>query len=232
MNLLRGLRLVLDQQPAGAPQAPLPADGLPQINAFVEIAVNGDRRRRSVPVNAITPQRLITRGLPGLRPGDVADFLYTNDIGRFRFDTACVEAGPAEAAFALPAQIKTIESFANRRSAPRVPWLGPAQWRFAPQGEGYGTYLPASMMDVSSSGASIVVARSLREGAEVEVRFRLESERVVLAALSHVVRTTKLERSHKSVAGLRFVEIDPDAQRTLGEFVIEQQQARRERGVV
>jgi c-di-GMP-binding flagellar brake protein YcgR len=227
VNVLRSLGF--SSEPAASSAS---AQALPDVNGFVEIAINGDRRRTSVPVNDITATAVLTRGLAGLRAGDTADFLYTNQTGRYRFSTVCLHAERDEAGFALPAGIKTIESFANRRSAPRVPWLGSAQWRFAPGGRGYGKFLTASMMDISRGGASMVVARTLRPGLQVEVRFVLDPERAALMAISEVVRTTRLEKSFKNAAGIKFVDMGAEAQQMLGDFVRTAQAARRERGVV
>ncbi len=78
----------------------------------------------------------------------------------------------------------------------------------------------------------MVVARTLRPGLQVEVRFVLDPERAALMAISEVVRTTRLEKSFKNAAGIKFVDMGAEAQQMLGDFVRTAQAARRERGVV
>jgi hypothetical protein len=205
---------------------------LPLVNSFVEIALNGSRRSISVAINAIGDSSLTTRPLADVAPGNPADFVYTNDVGRFHFKTVCSRVDESETVFALPSAIKTVESFADRRSSARVPWLIPVEWRYAPDGAGYGDFLKASMMDVSRGGASLVVGRELKPGSQVEVRFTLKSKSEPFVELCHVVRAAKIETSDKNTAGIRFVRIDADDERMLSEFVNERQALRRERGVI
>lgn len=205
---------------------------LPLVNSFVEIALNGSRRSISVPIDAIDDNGLTTRQLADLRPGSSADFVYTNEVGRFHFKTVCSQVEESAAIFALPAEIKTIESFDDRRQSARVPWLIPVEWRYAPDGVGYGEFLKASMMDLSGGGASLVVGRELKPGSQVEVRFTLKSKTEPFVELCHVVRAAKIETSDKNAAGIRFVQIDAADERVLNEFVLERQALRRERGVI
>jgi len=205
---------------------------LPEVNAFVEIAIDGSSQRESVSINEINPNGVVTRHLAGLGPGVAADFLYTNAAGRFRFATVCAKVDATAAWFDFPTSIKTIESFANRRTAARVPWVIPVQWRYAPDGQGYGEFLTASLVDLSRGGASLVVGRELKAGAQVEVRFVLKSKTEPLVELCQVVRAAKIEKSDKNAAGIRFLEVDPADERILVDFVGEQQMLRRDRGVV
>jgi len=159
--ILRALGLV--RKPA--PPAINPLHGkLPEINAFVDIGVGGSLARESVPINAITPAEIVVRHLEGLDPGAAADFLYTNSSGRYRFRTVCTRVQGNEAYLALPDSIKTIEQFSARRNAERIPWVTQARWRYAPDGQGFGDYLPASMMDLSRGGASLVVGSPVKVG--------------------------------------------------------------------
>jgi c-di-GMP-binding flagellar brake protein YcgR len=106
------------------------------------------------------------------------------------------------------------------------------QWRYAPDGEGYGPFLDASMMDLSRGGASLVVGRELKVGSRVEVRFVLKSKSEPFVELCQVVRAAKIETSDKNAAGIQFMEIDRQNEQILAGFVTERQALRRSRGVI
>jgi hypothetical protein len=228
MNLLRALGF----GKARANPPPTAYQRLPLINSFVEVALGGSRHRDSVSINEIGAKCLVTRRLDAAAPGVTADFVYTNDIGKFRFATVCSKVDLAGTYFDMPAEIKTIESFADRRRAERVPWIVPVQWRYAPDGEGYGPFLDASMMDLSRGGASLVVGRELKVGSRVEVRFVLKSKSEPFVELCQVVRAAKIETSDKNAAGIQFMEIDRQNEQILAGFVTERQALRRSRGVI
>jgi hypothetical protein len=229
MNILRGLKRTPNDS-----RAPLGSlrDKLPSINAFVDIAIGGSLHRESVPVNDITASAIVTRCPNGLQPGESADFLYGNAFGRFRFATACAKVDGKEAYFELPAAVKTLESYGDRRTSERVPWLLPVQWRYAPSGSGYGDFLAGSLMDISRGGASLVVGRMLKPGSQVELRFALKSQQEPFVELCQVVRAAKIETSDKNAAGILFLDLDPHDERTLGEYLDERLTLRRDRGVV
>jgi hypothetical protein len=228
MNIFRALR----QRGKGLDETPELREKLPQINAFVDIGMDGGRDRKSVSVSDITAKGLVTGCPDGLAAGATADFLYINDLGRFRFATVCRSIEGGHAVFDLPTSIKTIESFAYRRTAPRVPWVIPVEWRYAPDGNGYGEFLPASMKDLSRGGASLVVGRELKEGTRIEVRFVLKSKAKPLVEICQVVRAAKIERSDRNAAGIAFIGVDSEDARALSEFINERQSIRRDRGVV
>jgi hypothetical protein len=229
MNILRALRAGL--RSVRGPSGSL-VEQLPEVNAFVEVAVGGSGRRESVSVNGVDAADIITRRPSGLAVGEPADFLYTNAIGRFRFSTVCRKIEGDDAHFALPESIKTLASFRYRRGAERVSWVVPVEWRYAPDGAGYGRYLAGSMIDLSRTGASLVVGRALKAGTQVEVRFALNPKYDPFVELCEVVRSAKIERSEKNAAGIRFIEIDPSDERTLLDILHERQTVRRNRGVV
>lgn len=205
---------------------------LPEINSFVEISLGACATRESVAVNDVSAGHLVTRISAGMFPGVVADFLYINGAGKYRFATICKHVDAEQAFFELPASIKTLESFADRRTDLRVPWVIPVQWRYAPDGKGYGEFLSASMMDLSRGGTSLVVGRELKVGAQVEVRFTLKSKAAPLVELCQVVRAAKIETSDRNAAGIKFIEIDPADAEMLSTFVYERQSERRDRGIV
>jgi hypothetical protein len=204
----------------------------PEIHSFVEIGIGGRTERESVAVNEITPAYVATRPVAGMLVGAVADFLYINPTGKFRFSTVCTRIGAEQAYFKLPTEIKTIENFADRRTYVRVACVIPVQWRYAPDGQGYGEFLAASMMDISRGGASLVVGRELKVGSQVEVRFTLKSKAVPVVEVCQVMRAAKIETSDRNAAGIRFIEIDHSEAEMLSTFVHERQTQRRDRGIV
>jgi hypothetical protein len=230
MNLWRALRMRRRKARRSA-HADL-RDKLPLVHSFVEVAVKGRVGRSSVCVDELTRTELTVRRIDGLAPGDEADFVYSTGRGKYRFHTSCTNVNDVAVTFALPATIKTIESYAERRSSARVPWIIPVQWRYAPGGEGYGEFLSASMMDLSRGGASLVVGRELKPGAQVEVRFTVKSRSEPLVEIGQVVRAARIETSNRNAAGIRFLEVGRENERILTEFVSERQALRRERGVV
>jgi hypothetical protein len=207
-------------------------DKLPEVNAFVDLAFGGHSLRESVPINDVNRDGLTVRRLDGIEPGTTGDFLYVNPLGRFRFATVCSKVQDKEAWFEMPASIKTIERFSARRMAERVPWVLPVQWRYAPDGAGYGNFLPASMMDLSRGGASLAVGRELKVGSKVEVKFTLDAENKPFIQVCEVMRATRIETSDKYGAGIAFVELDGKSQKILNDYLFERQKLRRERGVV
>jgi c-di-GMP-binding flagellar brake protein YcgR len=88
------------------------------------------------------------------------------------------------------------------------------------------------MMDLSRGGASLVVSREIKVKAQVEVRFTLKTGAKPFVEVCEVVRATRIETSDKYGAGIRFLEIDAQDERTLVAFLEERQKRRRERGVV
>jgi hypothetical protein len=229
MNILRMLRRTRPDSPGTVVSL---REKLPSVNAFVDVAIGGSLNRESVPVNEITANAIVTRRPNGLQPGESADFLYSNAFGRFRFTTVCASVDGKVAHFELPESIKTLESYGDRRTSERVPWVLPVQWRYAPGGAGYGDFLPGSLVDISRGGASLVVGRELKPGSQVELRFALKSQQEPFVELCQVVRAAKIETSDKNAAGIRFLDIDPKDERILGEYLDERLTLRRDRGVV
>jgi hypothetical protein len=228
MNLLRALGLRREPQRSAWS---LLRGRLPEINSFVDVAVGGATKRESVAVNGLGPSELVTRCPDGMQAGASADFLYSNALGRFRFSTLCTVVHDKEAHFEIPQSIKMLENY-DRRNAARVSWIIPVQWRYAPGGEGFGDYLPGSMMDLSCGGAGVVVSPELKIGTQVEVRFTLKIKNTLFIGLCEVMRSVKIEKSQKNATGIRFLQIDPGEEQALVEFLNERRMTRRDRGIV
>lgn len=209
-----------------------PSNVLPDLHAFVEVAIGKTTARHSIPIDAISADTLTTRVFAGLYLGASADFLYTNPAGKFRFSTVCTALDIQSAHFKIPAAVKTIELYGAKRSAVRLDSLLPVRWRYAPGGTGNGEFLKASMSDLSRGGASLVVGRELRVGSQVEVCFALKTTTSPLTVLSEVMRAAKIQTSGKISAGIRFLDVDAAGERVIDEFIDALQTLRRDRGVV
>ncbi len=206
---------------------------LPEVNAFVEVAVGGDaRRRQSIPVDAIDAQTFSMRLLPGLDVGTSADFVYTTPAGRFRFTTVCCRLDTRQAHFETPLEVRTLSSFGGKRSSVRFELVLPAQWRFAPDGKGNGEFEKGAMCDISRGGAALTLARDVKNGAYLEVRFSLEPASPPIVALGQVLRSVKIAKSGKSSAAIRFVDLSRSHEDQINTFIREHQLMRRDRGVV
>ena len=206
---------------------------LPAVNAFVDLAVTGGGPRGSVCVDALSERTFTTTALPGLQPGHTAVFSYQNPNGRFRFSAKCLTVLGAQAVFATPERVETLQIFAavQKRASVRLDATVPAQWRYAPGGQGSGTFVRASITDVSRSGASLIVDREVKKGTFVEVRFSVSTAANPLVLLGEVMRTTSIEITKKVSLGLRFQGLAPEEDRAIMEFINKRQAERRNRGL-
>jgi hypothetical protein len=207
-------------------------DSLPELHSFVDVALGGERHRHSISVDAIGPDGLTTRPIDGLQTGMSADFLYKNISGRFRFATVCDSVDERHAHFRPPTTVKTIVLFGSKRRAVRLDAVLPVDWRYAPDGAGFGDYLKGSLSDLSKSGAWLIVGRELKTGTQVELRFSLKASMAPLVIISDVVRTAKIESSGKNSAGIRFRDVDSASEGAINDFILERQMQRRDRGLV
>ena len=206
---------------------------LPLVNSFVDLTMIGGGPRGSVCLEAITERNFTVAALPGIHEGGTGVFTYQNPVGRFRFSAKCLERQGNASVFMLPEKVETLQLFsgAQRRAAVRLDATVPGQWRFAPGGKGSGDYVRGSLIDISRSGASLIVDREVRTGTFVEVRFALSTAASPLVLLGEVMRSAKIETSNKVSLGLRFHAVKPDEDRAIMEFINKRQAERRNRGL-
>jgi c-di-GMP-binding flagellar brake protein YcgR len=133
--------------------------------------------------------------------------------------------------FEMPSTIKRLESFAHRGAA-RVDKVIPIDWRYAPDGEGYGDFASGSMSDLSRGGASLVVGRAIKPGTSLEVRFALDPKGAKLVEICQVMRASKIGTSANFTAGIRFLAMSSANETALMKFLQELQATRRDRGIV
>ncbi len=206
---------------------------LPQLHAFVELAVLGGGPRGSVTFEALHEVSFTVQALPGMHAGQTGVFCYQNPAGKFRFSAKCNAVKGHHAVFKLPQRIETIQVFGGtqQRSAVRLDATLNAHWRFAHGGKGVGDFMRASITDISRTGASLIVDRELKRGTSVEVRFAVTSSPAPLALLAEVMRASKIEASGKNSLGLRFQGIKAEEDRAIMEFINKRQAERRSRGL-
>ena len=206
---------------------------LPQVHAFIELAVVPGGPRGSVTVEALHEASLTIQALPGMHAGQTGVFTYQNQAGKFRFSSKCNSVKGQHAVFALPHRIETIQVFSGtqQRSAVRLDATLTAHWRFAHGGKGVGDFMRASLTDISRTGASLIIDRELKKGTFLEVRFAVASTGAPLTLLAEVMRVVKIEASGKNSLGLRFQGVTADQDRAIMEFINKRQAERRSRGL-
>lgn len=206
---------------------------LPHVDSFVALAVTGDGPRGSVCIETLNERTLTVTAMPGLHPGDTGVFTYENAVGRFRFAARCAGLRGQAAVFPIPERIDALQVFtgATQRSALRLEATVPAQWRFAPGGRGSGDYARASLVDISRSGASLIVERDIRPGTYLETRIAVSPTTAPLVLVGEVMRSSGIESSKKISLGLRFNAVRPEQDRAIMEFINKRQAERRYRGL-
>jgi hypothetical protein len=210
----------------------VPREVLPDLHAFVDVALGGDHRRESISIDEFSFDTFTIRAIAGLGVGRRAYFFYRNNNGEFRFSAVCTALGQGKARFTIPARVETLSTYSGKRTAVRLQAILPIHWRYAPGGLGNGDFFKASLSDLSLGGAALVVARELRTGTQVEVCFTLKTAPRPLVVLSEVMRAAKIEASGKNLVGIRFVNVHGTVGQAINKFIHERQILRRNRGMV
>ena len=206
---------------------------LPQAQTAADVVVIGGPKG-PVLIEAIDGRSLTVQALAGMRAGQSAVFQYQNGVGRFRFSSKCTAVKGHDAIFALPQRVETVQVFASshQRAAVRIDATFGAQWRYALAGKGQGDFARSSITDISRTGASLIIERELKKGANVEVKFSLSTAPAPLVMLGEVMRASKIEASGKYSLGLRFLAVNAEEDRAIMEFINKRQAERRSRGLV
>lgn len=206
---------------------------LPQEHAFVEITITSGGPRGSVTFEALHDRTFTVQALDGMHAGQTGVFSYQNPAGKFRFSAKCSAVHGRHAVFNLPQRIETLQAFAGaqQRSAVRLDATLPAQWRYALGGTGQGDFSRCSIADLSRTGASLIIDRPMKKGANVEVKFTVSTSPAPLMLLGEVMRVSKIESSGKVSLGLRFTGVKPDEDRAIMDFINKRQAERRSRGL-
>jgi PilZ domain len=206
---------------------------LPEVSGWADVVMIGQGPRGAVCVESLNDRSFSIGALRDMRPGGIGVFSYDNATGRFRFSSRCLDVRGHSAVFAIPERIETLQVFsgAQKRAAVRLDATLPAQWRFAPNGRGSGEYARGSLVDLSRSGASLIIDREVKNGSLVETRFAVSTAATPLVLLAEVVRNSAIESSKRVSLGLRFHGIQPDEDRAIMDYINKRQADRRHRGL-
>jgi hypothetical protein len=203
------------------------SDHMPIINDFVDVAM-GDKTE-TVCFESVSKTSFETRSPKNAVVGLSALFNYGNHVGRFRFRTLCTKTDGKYATFALPTEITVIERLNEKRRSFRLKMLMNVQWRYAPDGVGYGPYVRSNTHDLSSNGARLDVGRELRSGTQVEILFeQILVEGKPLAVLGVLTRPAQREEK-LLIAGVRFTSLSQTAQNAVSEYIRKLQKSDKKR---
>jgi hypothetical protein len=202
------------------------SDHLPELNAFVDVAVGG--KTESVPVESISRTELTVRCPTKATVGAKALFNYMNRRGSFRFYAQCMAINGRAAAFALPSEITVLQKVSDRRRNVRYKYALPVVWRYAPDGVGYGDFSKSATVDISSGGVLLVVPRELRTGTVVEVKIDLGT--ASFAVVGTLTRETTQQASGKFLAGIA-LRVSPVQANAIEAFISMREQGQRKRGI-
>jgi len=202
------------------------SDHLPELNAFVDIAVGG--KTESVPVESIGRTELTTRLPSRATVGAKALFNYHNGRGNFRFYAECTAIEGRKARFALPTEITVLNRIRDRRRGVRLKYALPVIWRYAPDGIGYGEFTKSFAVDISSSGVALMVPRELRSGTLVEISLDLGA--TAFTVVGALTRPTAQTASGKYVAGID-LRVNLAQANAIDDFILARQKGQRARGI-
>jgi hypothetical protein len=202
------------------------SDHLPELNAFVDVAVGG--KTESVPVESIGRAELAVRRPSKAAVGAKALFNYSNPRGSFRFYAECTAIEGRTAHFALPSEITVLQRLRDRRRSLRLKYALPILWRYAPDGVGYGEFTKSFTVDICGGGAALMVPRELRTGTLVEIKFDLGS--AAFTVVGGLTRQTVQTASGKFLAGIE-LRVNPAQANAIDDFILARQQGQRKRGI-
>lgn len=208
----------------------IPAEHLPALHSFVDVTVTG-RPARSVSVEEITPKEIVVGDVLG-RAGERGAFVYQTAMGRFRFGAAILAVKDGMTRFQMPARVEPLGGGgAQKRASVRMDVLVSGSWRLAPDRQGTGEFMRASIRDISRGGCSLIVDRQCKSGQLLEVRLNLRADAPPLAVIGEVMRVEQIPTSGKFSHGLRFSGMTPAEDRAILEFINRKQADLRNRGL-
>lgn len=202
---------------------------LPALHSFVDVAISG-RPARSVSVEEITPKEIIVGDVLG-RAGERGAFIYQTAMGRFRFGAAILAVKDGMTHFQMPARVESLGGGMQKRASVRMDVLVSGSWRLAPDRQGTGDFMRASIRDISRGGCSLIIDRQCKTGQLLEVRLNLRADAVPLNVIGEVMRVEQIPTSGKFSHGLRFSGVTPAEDRAILEFINRKQADLRNRGL-
>ncbi len=121
-------------------------------------------------------------------------------------------------------------SAARQRNAVRIDTTVNVQWRFTPVGKIATDFVKATLSDLSRGGAQLTVDRELKQGTKVDVNVPLAAAGPPVMLQGEVRRVDKT-RTGKYNAGLRFIDLKPEEDAAISEFINRRQADLRSRGL-
>lgn len=203
---------------------------LPAVHSFIDCLVRGGPSGQ-VCFEGAGIKTITVSKLDGMKGGQTAIFTYTTASGKYSFASSVTTVSDQQATLAMPAEIKVLQRFAGarQRAGVRIDTTVNAQWRFTPVGRIATDFQKATLSDLSRGGAQLTVDRELKVGEKVDVNMQLAAKDPVL--VKGEVRRVEKTRTGKFNAGLRFVEVGPEAERAITEFINRRQMDLRNRGL-
>lgn len=207
----------------------IPAEHLPALHSFVDVTVTG-RPARSVSVEEITAKEIVVGDALG-RAGERGAIVYQTSMGRFRFGATILAVKDGMTHFQMPARVESLGGGAQKRASVRMDVLVSGSWRLAPDRQGTGEFMRASIRDISRGGCSLIIDRQCKTGQLLEVRLNLRADAAPLAVIGEVMRMEQIPTSGKFSHGLRFSGVTPMEDRAILEFINRKQADLRNRGL-
>jgi len=204
---------------------------LPAIHSFVDCATRGGPKGQ-VCFEGIGPKTVTTSALPGMQAGQAVTLSYTTASGKYSFESSIASVSAQQATLALPDRIKVLQKFAGtrHRNAVRIDTTVNVTWRFTPAGRIATDFQKGSLSDLSRGGAQLTLDRELKVGQKVDVQAPLAANGPAVLLQGEVRRLDKT-RTGKYNAGLRFVDLRPEADQAISEFINRRQADLRSRGL-
>ena len=206
-------------------------DQLPALHSFIDCTTRGGPKGQ-VCFEAVGPKTVTTSILPGMQAGQAVVLSYTNASGKYSFESAISSVNGQQATLSLPHRIKVLQTFAGarQRNNVRIDTTVNVTWRFTPAGKIATDYLKATLSDLSRGGAQLTVDRELKVGVKVDVMVPLAADGNSMLVQGEVRRIERT-RTGKYNAGLRFLELKPEVDRGISEFINRRQADLRSRGL-
>ena len=205
---------------------------LPSLHSFIDVAVrNGPKG--SVCFENTGAKSFTTGVLTGMTSGQTANFVYSNANGRFRFSTTITAVDAKQAVYALPSRIETLEAFSGsrQRNTVRVDTTVPMQWRYAPAGKIESAWQKGFVSDISRTGCLLSADKPIKVGNTLELTIPLLVHHDVITLLAEATRVELIAASKRYTIGLKFLNLRPESDRAILDFINRRQAELRLRGL-
>ena len=205
---------------------------LPSLHSFVDVAVrNGPKG--SVCFENSGAKTFITSMLPGMSPGQLVSFNYSNTGGKYRFSAAVKAVDAKQATFEIPGKIETVQKFggSRKRTTVRIDTTVTVQWRYSSTGKIESEWQKGVLSDISRTGSSLTTDRTIKIGNIVEVKIPLSGDAPPTTVRADARRIDKIEGTAKFNVGLAFHPLKAEADRAIIDFINRRQTDLRNRGL-